>query len=172
MWLRVWKTVHASQSPSAKQSLSTKWWLRLKCFKSVWGTGVKEKSISNESLLHALGGVTPWIADILAKPDPFLTRFPELQVFPDRQDTLDRRPGPKVLCCCRRAETSVDILALTSPLCALFRVYQWKFSVWTDAWETCSVPWKLERWILWWAHHIPTVISILGNFEMLMSEIL
>ena len=32
-----------------------------------------EMSISNKSLLHASGGATPWIADILANLDPFLT---------------------------------------------------------------------------------------------------
>ena len=34
-----------------------------------------EKSISNGTLLHASGEVTPFLADISANPDPFFARI-------------------------------------------------------------------------------------------------
>ena len=109
------------------------------CFRTlrIRVSGPPEKSISNDSLLHASGGATPWIADILANPDPFLAW---IRVFgPHRHPWLmaqgeiapPRRPKWPILnlgllCCWRGALISVDILASTSPLRARFRVYAWK----------------------------------------------
>ena len=129
-----------------------------------------EKSISNETLLHASGGATPCIADISANPDPSLARIRvsgppkytwstvKAEIAPPRRPKLQIL-NLGLLCCWRGALISVYILASTHPLRARFpsRVYAWKIRVWYDAWETWSVPWKLKKLILWWAHHIPIV---------------
>ena len=48
-------------------------------------------SISNESLLQATGGATPWISRLILSPSS--RGF----VFPDRADALNRRPGSNLL---------------------------------------------------------------------------
>ena len=48
-------------------------------------------SISNESLLQAKGGATPWISRLILSPSS--RGF----VFPDRADALNRRPGSNLL---------------------------------------------------------------------------
>ena len=127
-----------------------------------------EKSISNETLLDASGGATPWIADISANPDPFLARigvsWPPKYTWStaEAESTPSHRPKLPILnlgllCCWRGALISVDILASTNPLRARFRVYACKIRVWYDSWKTRSVPWKSKKQILWWAHHIPIV---------------
>ena len=57
-----------------------------------------EKSISNESILHASVEATPYITDISTKPDPLLGF-----VLPDRAMTLDRRLRPNSYGCAKRA---------------------------------------------------------------------
>ena len=72
--------------------------------------------------------------------------------------------APGLFCCGRGAATSVDILASTSPVRELFRIYEWNLFVWCNA-----VPCKLKRLFLWWAFHIPLFMWLVTDSCLILE---